>query len=170
MYGQVKRFPNRNVSAYLNKICSDVFLDLLQLGFNHQPMKILKFKLLYFNFNYLFIVEKPNFIICLHLNFTTCTICEEIWWVLRTAGNRIVQKRKGFNVTAPQCTFDEKSNRLGAAFLIKLTALVLFRLIFSHLILYPVVSFYASICLVFRYFVIELRNKRNSNKTISLKI
>ena len=36
----------------------------------------------------------------------------EIWWVVRTkGGGRVVQKRKGFNVTEPQCTFDKQYNR-----------------------------------------------------------
>jgi hypothetical protein len=35
----------------------------------------------------------------------------EIWWVLRSLTNRVVQKRKGFNVTEPQCTFDLTNNR-----------------------------------------------------------
>jgi len=35
----------------------------------------------------------------------------EIWWVLRTKSGRTVQKRKGFNVTSPSCTFDEANNR-----------------------------------------------------------
>ena len=36
----------------------------------------------------------------------------EIWWVVRTkGGGRVVQKRKGFNVTDPQCTFDKRFNR-----------------------------------------------------------
>jgi hypothetical protein len=30
----------------------------------------------------------------------------EMWWVQRTPSERVVQKRKGFNVTWPPCTFD----------------------------------------------------------------
>ena len=35
----------------------------------------------------------------------------EIWWVLRTKSEYVVQKRKGFNVTEPACTFDIVNNR-----------------------------------------------------------
>jgi hypothetical protein len=35
----------------------------------------------------------------------------EIWWVQRTRSNFIVQKRKGFNVTSPKCTFDHVNDR-----------------------------------------------------------
>ena len=35
----------------------------------------------------------------------------EIWWTLRTKSELIVQKRKGFNVTQPRCTFDIVNNR-----------------------------------------------------------
>ncbi len=35
----------------------------------------------------------------------------EIWWVLRTKSEFVVQKRKGFNVTYPKCTFDIVNNR-----------------------------------------------------------
>ena len=35
----------------------------------------------------------------------------EIWWTLRTKSELIVQKRKGFNVTEPKCTFDIVNNR-----------------------------------------------------------
>lgn len=35
----------------------------------------------------------------------------EVWWVLRTKTSRVVQKRKGFNVTSPRCTFDLTNNR-----------------------------------------------------------
>jgi hypothetical protein len=35
----------------------------------------------------------------------------EMWWVLRTASGSVVQKRKGFNVTSPACTFDANNNR-----------------------------------------------------------
>jgi hypothetical protein len=35
----------------------------------------------------------------------------EIWWVLRTQSGPVVQKRKGFNVTSPVCTFDAINNR-----------------------------------------------------------
>jgi hypothetical protein len=35
----------------------------------------------------------------------------EMWWVLRTKSEFVVQKRKGFNVTEPGCTFDTVNNR-----------------------------------------------------------
>jgi len=35
----------------------------------------------------------------------------EVWWVLRTKSEFVVQKRKGFNVTSPKCTFDFVNNR-----------------------------------------------------------
>jgi len=35
----------------------------------------------------------------------------EIWWVVRSPSEFTVQKRKGFNVTMPQCTFDTTNNR-----------------------------------------------------------
>eukprot|EP00605_Chrysophyceae_sp_TOSAG23-4_P000970 GSChrysophyteH1.ASY1.ANO1.1070.1 assembled CDS len=35
----------------------------------------------------------------------------EVWWVLRTKSEFVVQKRKGFNVTEPKCTFDIVNNR-----------------------------------------------------------
>lgn len=35
----------------------------------------------------------------------------ELWWVLRTPSEFIVQKRKGFAVTNPGCTFDTANNR-----------------------------------------------------------
>jgi hypothetical protein len=35
----------------------------------------------------------------------------ELWWVLRTPTEFVVQKRKGFNVTEPACTFDTVNNR-----------------------------------------------------------
>jgi len=35
----------------------------------------------------------------------------EIWWVLRTKSEFVVQKRKGFNITSPKCTFDTVNNR-----------------------------------------------------------
>ena len=35
----------------------------------------------------------------------------ELWWVQRTPSEFIVQKRKGFNVTFPACTFDPLYNR-----------------------------------------------------------
>lgn len=35
----------------------------------------------------------------------------ELWWVLRTPSQFVVQKRKGFNVTNPICTFDLTNNR-----------------------------------------------------------
>jgi len=38
-------------------------------------------------------------------------ICVELWWVLRTPNQYLVQKRKGFNVTFPMCTFDTTNNR-----------------------------------------------------------
>lgn len=35
----------------------------------------------------------------------------EVWWVLRTKSNYIVQMRKGFNVSYPTCTFDLTNDR-----------------------------------------------------------
>ena len=35
----------------------------------------------------------------------------EVWWVVRTRSDFVVQKRKGFNVSSPQCTFDKTNNR-----------------------------------------------------------
>ncbi len=35
----------------------------------------------------------------------------EIWWVTRTRSKFIVEKRKGFNVTSPGCTFDVVNDR-----------------------------------------------------------
>ena len=35
----------------------------------------------------------------------------EIWWVQRTPTEYIVQKRKGFNVTSPICSFDLVNDR-----------------------------------------------------------
>lgn len=35
----------------------------------------------------------------------------ELWWVVRSPAFSTVQKRKGFNVTNPQCTFDSTNNR-----------------------------------------------------------
>ena len=35
----------------------------------------------------------------------------EMWWTLRTKSELVVQKRKGFNVTEPKCTFDIVNNR-----------------------------------------------------------
>lgn len=35
----------------------------------------------------------------------------EIWWVVRTQNQFIVQKRKGFNVTVPRCTYDSTNDR-----------------------------------------------------------
>ena len=35
----------------------------------------------------------------------------EIWWVVRSPTHYTVQKRKGFNVTSPKCTFDTTNNR-----------------------------------------------------------
>ena len=35
----------------------------------------------------------------------------EIWWTLRTPSELVVQKRKGFNVTEPLCSFDTVNNR-----------------------------------------------------------
>ncbi len=35
----------------------------------------------------------------------------ELWWVVRTKSDRRIQKRKGFNVTSPSCTFDLTNNR-----------------------------------------------------------
>lgn len=35
----------------------------------------------------------------------------ELWWVIRNRSDRRLQKRKGFNVTSPACTFDLTNNR-----------------------------------------------------------
>lgn len=35
----------------------------------------------------------------------------ELWWVIRNKSDRRLQKRKGFNVTSPACTFDLTNNR-----------------------------------------------------------
>lgn len=35
----------------------------------------------------------------------------EIWWVVRSKSWSTVQKRKGFNITSPACTFDTTNNR-----------------------------------------------------------
>ena len=35
----------------------------------------------------------------------------EVWWVVRTRSERRLQRRKGFNVTSPACTFDVTNNR-----------------------------------------------------------
>jgi len=35
----------------------------------------------------------------------------EVWWVVRTQSEFVVQKRKGFNITSPQCTFDATNDR-----------------------------------------------------------
>ena len=35
----------------------------------------------------------------------------ELWWVLRTPSKYVVQKRKGFSVSTPPCTFDAANNR-----------------------------------------------------------
>lgn len=35
----------------------------------------------------------------------------EIWWVIRSKVNFMVQKKKGFNVTYPPCTFDEVNDQ-----------------------------------------------------------
>jgi hypothetical protein len=35
----------------------------------------------------------------------------EVWWVVRTKSEFVVQKRKGFNVSSPQCTFDTVNDR-----------------------------------------------------------
>lgn len=42
----------------------------------------------------------------------------EIWWVKRTRSEFIVEKRKGFNVTYPTCTFDTTNDRLVNAVLV----------------------------------------------------
>mmetsp|Transcript_19797 Transcript_19797/g.33126 ORF Transcript_19797/g.33126 Transcript_19797/m.33126 type:complete len:539 (+) Transcript_19797:100-1716(+) len=42
---------------------------------------------------------------------TTPKSMYEIWWVVRSPSEFTVQKRKGFNVTSPQCTFDTTNNR-----------------------------------------------------------
>ncbi len=42
---------------------------------------------------------------------TTPRSMYEIWWVVRSPSQFTVQKRKGFNVTEPQCTFDTTHNR-----------------------------------------------------------
>jgi hypothetical protein len=35
----------------------------------------------------------------------------ELWWVVRSPALNTVQKRKGFNITNPSCTFDSTNNR-----------------------------------------------------------
>lgn len=35
----------------------------------------------------------------------------ELWWVVRSPAMNTVQKRKGFNITNPRCTFDSVNNR-----------------------------------------------------------
>lgn len=35
----------------------------------------------------------------------------ELWWVVRSPAFNTVQKKKGFNITNPQCTFDNTNNR-----------------------------------------------------------
>lgn len=35
----------------------------------------------------------------------------ELWWVVRSPALNTVQKRKGFNITNPGCTFDSVNNR-----------------------------------------------------------
>jgi hypothetical protein len=35
----------------------------------------------------------------------------EIWWVVKTPVENVVQKRKGFNITAPTCTYDSTNLR-----------------------------------------------------------
>ena len=35
----------------------------------------------------------------------------EIWWVKRTRSEFVVEKKKGFNVTSPICTFDTTNDR-----------------------------------------------------------
>lgn len=42
---------------------------------------------------------------------TTPKSMYEIWWVVRSPSEFTVQKRKGFNITNPQCTFDTTNNR-----------------------------------------------------------
>lgn len=46
------------------------------------------------------------FVLIALINFVT-----EIWWVVRSRSGFTVQKRKGFNVTNPPCTFDATNNR-----------------------------------------------------------
>eukprot|EP01035_Chromulina_nebulosa_P019926 gene19926-25887_t len=46
-----------------------------------------------------------------HVILETYKSMYEIWWVLRTKSNYIIQKRKGFNITSPTCTFDATNNR-----------------------------------------------------------
>ena len=35
----------------------------------------------------------------------------EVWWVVRTPSEFVVQKKKPFSVTSPTCTFDTDFNR-----------------------------------------------------------
>jgi hypothetical protein len=35
----------------------------------------------------------------------------ELWWVVRSKSGFTVQKKKGFNITEPICTFDSVNNR-----------------------------------------------------------
>ena len=46
-----------------------------------------------------------------HLQMEHSNSNYEIWWVQRTRYNFIVQKRKGFKVTEPVCTFDDVNDR-----------------------------------------------------------
>lgn len=46
-----------------------------------------------------------------HLKLEPYKSMYELWWVLRTPSQFIVQKRKGFAVTNPSCTFDNANNR-----------------------------------------------------------
>jgi len=58
---------------------------------------------------YLFIIIVINF----SLLFTIFLffLFLELWWVLRTSSEFTVLKRKGFSVSAPECTFDSANNK-----------------------------------------------------------
>ena len=43
------------------------------------------------------------------INF--CDVMIELWWVLRTPNQFLIQKRKGFNVTEPACSYDTTNDR-----------------------------------------------------------
>jgi hypothetical protein len=46
-----------------------------------------------------------------HFRWIILIVYVEIWWVVRSPTHYTVQKRKGFNVTSPKCTFDTTNNR-----------------------------------------------------------
>lgn len=52
-----------------------------------------------------------NSVIVLLIAVNNFHLFVELWWVLRTPNQFLVQKRKGFNVTYPACTYDTVNNR-----------------------------------------------------------